>query len=105
MPQGQFRNSLSLEEMSRGVRMLESGIMQRRVAGILDVSQSVLSRMWNRYLAHGDPSNRHGRGSDRTTTQGKDRFLLIQSSRQQFQNATSLNELRSGQECAVLHKQ
>ena len=47
MPQGQFRNSLSLEEMSRGVRMLESGILQHRVAGILDVSQSVLSRMWN----------------------------------------------------------
>ena len=58
MPQGQFRNSLSLEEMNHGVRMLESGILQHRVAGILDMSQRVLSRMWNRHLANRDPSNR-----------------------------------------------
>ena len=97
MPQGQFRNGLSLEEMRGGVRMLESGILQHRVAGILDVSQSVLSRKLNRYLAHGDPSNRHGRGSKRATTQRQDRFLLIQSRRQRFQNAASLNnQFRNG---------
>ena len=43
MPREQFRNRLSPEEMNRGVRMLESGVMQRRVAGILNVSQSVIS--------------------------------------------------------------
>ena len=39
----------------------------------------------------GDPSHRHGGGRDRATTHRQDRFLLIQSRRQRFQNATSLN--------------
>ena len=42
--------------MNRGVGMLESGVLQRRVAGILNVSQSVISRMWNRHLTYRDPS-------------------------------------------------
>ena len=45
MSREQFRNRLSPEEMNRGVRMLESGGLQRRVAGILKLSQSVISRM------------------------------------------------------------
>ena len=77
--------------------MLESGVLQRRVAGILNVSQSVISRMWNRYLTHRDPSQRYGGERDRTTTLRQGRFLLIQSGRQRFHNATSLNnEFRNG---------
>ena len=52
MPWRQFRNCLSIEEMNRGVRLIEYGVLQRRVAGILDVSQSVISRMWNHHLTH-----------------------------------------------------
>ena len=74
MPQGQFRTRLSLEEMHSGVGMLESGVSQRHVSGILNVSQSVISRMWIRHLTHGDPSHRHVKGSDRATTQGQYRF-------------------------------
>ena len=39
------------------------------------------------------PSHRHGGGRDRATYQRQDRFLLIQSRRQRFQNATSLNSV------------
>ena len=74
MSRGQFRNRLSPEEMNRGVGMLESGVLQRRVAGILNVSQSVISRMWNRHLTHRDPSHRHGGGRDKTTTRRQGRF-------------------------------
>ena len=42
MSQRQFRNRLSPEEMNLGVGMLESGVLQRRVAGILNLSQSVI---------------------------------------------------------------
>ena len=42
MPQGQFRTRLSPEEINLGVGMLESGLSQRRVAGILNVSQNVI---------------------------------------------------------------
>ena len=77
MPWRQFINRLSLEEMDSGVGILESGVLQRRVAGILNVSQSVISRMWNRHLR--DPSHRHGGERDRTTTRRNGRFLLFQS--------------------------
>ena len=97
MPQGQFRTRLSPEEMNCGVGMLKSGVSQRRVAGILNVSQSVISQMWIRHLTHRDPSHRHGGERDRATTQRQDRFLLIQSRRQRFPNASSLNnEFRNG---------
>ena len=83
--------------MNRGVGMLESGVLQRPVAGILNVLQSVISRMWNRHLTPRDPSHRHGRERDITTTRRQSRFLLIQSGRQRFHNATSLNnEFRNG---------
>ena len=91
MPRGQFRNRLSPEEINRGVVMLESDVSQRRVAGILNVSQSVVSQLWNRHLTHGNPSHRHGGGQDRVTTQRQDRFLLIRSRRQRFLNAKRLN--------------
>ena len=65
--------------MNRGVGMLESGVSKRRVTGILNLSQSVMSRMWNRHLTHEDPSHRHGGGRNRSTTQRQDRICLIQS--------------------------
>ena len=52
MHRGQFRKRSSPEEINRGVGMLGSGVWQWRVAGILNVSQSVISRMWNRRLTH-----------------------------------------------------
>ena len=91
MSQRQFRNRLSPKEMNRGARKLESGVFQRRVAGIFNVSQIVIFRMWNRHLTHRDPSHRHSGGRDRTATRRQGRFLLIQSRRQRFHNATSLN--------------
>ena len=56
---------------------------------ILNVSQSVISRMWSCHLTHGDPSwSQDGFSSP---------FLLIQYRRQRFQNATSFNtEFRNG---------
>ena len=75
MPRVQFRNHLSPDEMNRGIRMLESGVLQHRVAGTLNVSKSVISRGWNRHLTQGDPSHRHGVGRDRATTQCQYPFL------------------------------
>ena len=74
MPLRPFKNCLSPEEMNCGVGMLESGVLQRCVARILYVSQSVISRMWNPHLTHRDPSHRHGGERDRTTTRHQGRF-------------------------------
>ena len=68
MPQRQFRNLLSPEKINSGIGMLESGVFQCRVAGILNVLHNMIFGMWNRRLTHRDPSHRHGGGRDRTTT-------------------------------------
>ena len=54
MPRGQLRNCLSLEEMNHAVGMLESGVSQRRIAGILIVSLSMISRMESSSNLHTD---------------------------------------------------
>ena len=95
--------------MNSGVGMLESGVFQRRVAGILNVSQGawgVTFRMWNRHLTHRDPSHRHGGGRDRTTTRHQDRFCWFSLDVNGFITlrpwiTSSGTEL----ECAFLHKQ
>ena len=57
MPRGQSRTCLCPEEMNRCVVMLEYGVSLRRVAGILNGSFSVIFRMWNRHLTHGNSSH------------------------------------------------
>ena len=79
--------------MNRGVVMLESGVFQRHVAGILNPPRSVIFQMWNRHLTH------RNMAEDETGLQLYVRavFLLIQSLRQRFHNASSLNnEFRNG---------
>ena len=46
------RRRLTSDGMHVGIGMLEVGSSQRNVAEHLDVSQSVVSRMWNRYLTN-----------------------------------------------------
>ena len=43
------RRRLTSDEMHVSLGMLEAGLSQRNVAEHMDVSQSVVSRMWNRY--------------------------------------------------------
>ena len=74
--------------------MLESGVFKRRFAGIL-VPFRVIFRIQNCHLTHRDPSHRHGGGRDRPTTRRQGRFLLNQSRRQWFRNATSLYKERN----------
>ena len=97
MTRRQLRNRLNPEEMNPGIGLLESGIFKRRVARILNVSQSVIFRMWNRHLTYRVLSHRQGGGGDRIITRRRGRFSLIQFRRQWFHNATSLNsEFRNG---------
>ena len=90
MEQQAQRRRLSAEDMARGVGMLLGGSSQREVAGALGVSQSVVSRFWNRYQTTGTVTPRHSGGHPRVTTQREDRYLLVQSRRSPFHNATQL---------------
>lgn len=93
MPQ---RRHLNTADMNRPIGMLEPGRSQRQVANVFGVSQSVISRMLNRYQTFGRVDRRHGGGRQRVTTGRQDRFLIIQARRYRFQNATTLrNDLQN----------
>ena len=75
--------------------MLEVGLSQRQVTQALNVNQSFVSRMWNRYQTTGNVSRRHSGGRSRITTLREDRFLIMQASRHPFWTATQLqNDLQ-----------
>jgi hypothetical protein len=61
----------------------------------MGVSQSVISRVWNRYLITGNFHRRHAGGILRITRQ-QYWYLVVQSHRNQFSTATQLrNELQT----------
>ena len=59
MADRRLRRNLSEDEMNRGIGMLHSGLPQRHVANVLGVSQSVVSRMWNRFITTGNVRHLH----------------------------------------------
>ena len=106
MPRSQLRNCLSPEEMKNGVGMLESGVFQRHIAGVLYVSQDVIFRMWNRHLTHRYPSNWHGGGRNMTTTRRRGRFCWFSLGVNGFITLRHwITNSGTELECAFLHKQ
>ena len=90
------KRRLSADNMNRAIGMLQAGCDQRQVATTFNVSQSVISRMWNRFQTLGRVSRRYGGGRQRVTTLRQDRFLVIQARRHRFRNATTLrNDLQN----------
>ena len=64
MADRRLRRHLSQDEMNRGIGMLRSGLSQRHVANVLGVSQSVVSRMWNRFITTGNVRHLHAGGEN-----------------------------------------
>ena len=64
MADRRLRRHLSQDEMNRGIGMLHSGLSQRHVANVLGVSQSVVSRMWNRFITTGNVRHLHAGGGE-----------------------------------------
>ena len=62
MADKRLRRHLSQDEMNKGIGMLHSGLSQRHVANVLGVSQSVVSRMWNRFITTGNVRHLHAGG-------------------------------------------
>ena len=76
--------------------MLECGSSQRMFANVFGVSQSVISRAWNRFQTSGSATQRHDGGRQRPTMPRQYLFLLMQARRDPFMNASTLrNELRN----------
>ncbi|GFX17186.1 transposable element Tcb2 transposase [Trichonephila clavipes] len=90
------RNHLTDSQAWRVVGRLEGGQTQAEVAQAIGVSQSVISRIWNRFLETESAGRRPGQGRRRATTPNEDRYLVLKARRHQNMNATLLQQhLRS----------
>ncbi|GFT85681.1 transposable element Tcb2 transposase [Trichonephila clavipes] len=71
------RSHFTDSEAWRVVRRLEGGQTQAEVAQAIGVSQSVISRIWNRFLETGNAGRRPGQGRRQATTPNEDRCLVL----------------------------
>ena len=93
-----IRRRPDLEEINRGIRILEARLSQRHVAGDLVVLQCTVAKMWERFRTHGNVRYRHGSGRERVTIQHEDCFIVVQTQgllrlpacKNDLQNATSV---------------
>ncbi|GFS66458.1 transposable element Tcb2 transposase [Trichonephila clavipes] len=70
--------------------------LQAEVAQAIGVSQSLISRIWNRFLETGSAGRRPGQGRRRATTPNDDRYFVLTARRHRNMNATLLQQhLRS----------
>ena len=69
------RRKLSSADRGRTIAWLQDGATQRNVAQRLNVSQSIIGRLWIRLLDTGNVTNRPRSGRPRSTTQREDRYL------------------------------
>ncbi|GFY01601.1 transposable element Tcb2 transposase [Trichonephila clavipes] len=84
------------KEAWRVVGRLEGGQTQAEVAQAIGVSQSVISRIWSRFLETESAGRRPGQGRRRATTPNEDRFLVLTARRHRNMNTTLLQQhLRS----------
>ncbi|GFX60990.1 transposable element Tcb2 transposase [Trichonephila clavipes] len=90
------RSHLTDSEAWRIVGRLEGSQTQAEVAQAIGVSQSVISRIWNRFLETESASRIPGQGRRRATTPNEDRYLVLSARRHRNMNATLLQQhLRS----------
>ncbi|GFT92778.1 transposable element Tcb1 transposase [Trichonephila clavipes] len=90
------RSHLTDSEAWRVVGRLEGSQTQAEVAQAIGVSQSVISRIWNRFLETESAGRRPGQGRRRATTPNEERVLVLTVRRHRNMNATLLQQhLRS----------
>ena len=87
--------SLTPEECTRILTMLEMGRSQRDTARIVGVSLSTVQRVLQRYEKTGSNLRRPGNGKARSTTAREDRYLVNTMLRNRFLTGTELtNQFR-----------
>lgn len=65
------------EHRNRAIGRLEAGQSQSAVARHFHVSQSTISRLWQRYRVHNSTRDRPRSGRPRVTTPAQDRFIRV----------------------------
>ena len=71
--------------------MLQAGETQRYAAAQFGVTQSVVQRIWQRFLDTGSVEELPKRGHPRKTSAVDDRYIVTMSRRQRIDTARTLN--------------
>ncbi|GFV87468.1 transposable element Tcb2 transposase [Trichonephila clavipes] len=86
------RSHLTDSEAWRAVGRLEGSQTQAEIAQANGVSQSVISRIWKRFLETGSAGRRPGQGRRRATTPNENRYLVLTAWRHRNMNTTLLQQ-------------
>ncbi|KAJ8352617.1 hypothetical protein SKAU_G00240930 [Synaphobranchus kaupii] len=84
------RRHLTIDQQYLAIARLQTGCSQREVATELRVSQSVISRLQQRYRETGRVTERHRSGRPLATSHTDDRFIVNSALRNRMMNATQL---------------
>lgn len=82
---------MTADEAAQALGRLLAGQSQRQVAQAMNVSQSVIQRLWAKYLETGSVSRRPGSGRLRATSAQNDRAMVLMAKRRRFDSAVTLN--------------
>lgn len=87
---GAARRHLEATDVARAIQLLEDGVRQVEVARRFAVSQSVVSRMWERYQQTGLYHDRSRSGRPRALTARQDQYLRISARRNRLNSTGTL---------------
>ena len=85
------RRHMPKAEAARAVGRLLAGQTQREVAHEHGVSQSVIQRLWQKYLDTGAVTRRRQSGCPRSTSAREDRAIVVMAKHHWFDSAVTLN--------------
>ena len=85
------RRHMSHNEASMAVERLLGGETQRHVAYLQNVSQSVIQRLWQKYLDTGTVARRPQNGRPKSTSAREDHTMALMAKRRRFDSAVTLN--------------
>ena len=72
--------------------MLQTGSTQVQTANFMNISQSVVSRLWARYKRHGAVEDMQRSGRPRSTSRRDDRLVVNQALRNRSLTSTDLQQ-------------
>ena len=88
---------LNEDQQNNAIGRLQAGETQTHVYRVLNVSQSNISRLWDRYQQQGSTHDRPRSGPPRVTTPAQNRHIRLRHLRDRFTTATSTAAAIPGQ--------
>jgi transposase len=88
---------LSEDQRNNAIGRLQAGETQTHVSRVLNVSQSNISRLWDRYQQQGSTHDRPRSGRPRVTTPAQNSHIRLRHLRNRFTTATSTAAAIPGQ--------